>query len=88
VLRKGLDPAKTSVEQVMSAPVATAAEDDAPHEAATMMREHKVRRLPILARDGKILGILTFDDLVHHLGRTHAEMAEAISTFPVPYQGG
>ena len=88
VMAKGLDPRKVTVEDVMSSPVVCAAEEDGPHEAAASMREHKLRRLPILAKGGEILGILTFDDLVHHLGRTHAEMSEAIATFPVPYQGG
>jgi CBS domain-containing protein len=88
VLVKGLDPRTVTVEKVMSSPVVCASEEDGPHEAAAAMRENKVRRLPILAKGGKILGIVTFDDLVHHLGRTHAEMSDAIATFPVPYQGG
>jgi CBS domain-containing protein len=52
------------------------------------MRENGVRRLPVEAKGAGIVGIVTFDDLVHHLGRTHADLSEVIATFPVPHQGG
>jgi CBS domain-containing protein len=82
VLRKGLAPAAVRAEQVMTAPAVCVADEASPEEAATRMKERRVRRLPIVARDGSLVGIVCFDDLVHHLGRTQTQMAEAISTLP------
>ena len=33
-------------------------------EAARLMREHGVRRMPVVAADGALAGLLTVDDLV------------------------
>jgi CBS domain-containing protein len=88
VLARGLDPVRTPVEAVMSSPVVCALDEDGPQEAAASMRENNVRRLPVAGRGSEIVGIVTFDDLVHHLGRTHADLAEVIGSFPVLHAGG
>lgn len=88
VLAAGLDPLRTSVDAVMSSPVVCAQDDDGPQEAAAAMREHDVRRLPVEGEGNEIVGIVTLDDLVHHLGRTHADLADVIAAFPVPHAGG
>jgi CBS domain-containing protein len=89
VIARGLDPMRTTAEAVMSSPVVCVKDEDGAHEAAAAMRENNVRRLPVeRTSGGEIVGVVTFDDLVHHLGRTHADLSEVIATFPVPYAGG
>jgi CBS domain-containing protein len=88
VLRVARDPRTVPVEQVMTAPVWTVSEDLQPIEAASRMRECRVRRLPIVGPDGSLTGIVTLDDLLHHVGRAGAELSEVVEAFPTPYVGG
>jgi CBS domain-containing protein len=73
---------------IMSAPVKTVPEDAQPLKAAAAMREAQVRRLPIVDTHGRLVGILTLDDLFFYLSRTQQEMAETIGSYPVEHQGG
>lgn len=88
VLARGLDPARTKAEDVMSHPLVTVSEKDEALRAATLMREAQVRRLPVLAEDGGLVGIIALDDLTYHLSRCYSEMAAAIASFPVPQSAG
>jgi CBS domain-containing protein len=88
VLAHGLAPASTPVQAVMSSPVHGIPEHADRHEAATMMRERQVRRLPLLDRGGKVTGIVTLEDLLHDFGRMGSELADAVSAFPVQHFGG
>jgi CBS domain-containing protein len=88
VLRVARDPRGVPVERVMTLPVHTVPDDLSPIEAAARMRETGVRRLPIVDPDGALLGIVTLDDLLHHVGRTSAELCEVVEAFPVPRVGG
>lgn len=81
-------PADLKAETVMSAPLTCIADTDDPLRAASMMRESQVRRLPIVGRQGNLVGIICLDDLMHHLSRTQNEMCDAIAAFPVPHHGG
>lgn len=40
--------------------------EDEIHVALLTMREGKVRRLPVIDSDGKALGVLSMDDVLHH----------------------
>lgn len=62
----------------MSTRLAVASEDDGIFEAVAIMRERAVRRLPVLARDGSLLGIVTLDDLLRVISTELAELAEAL----------
>jgi CBS domain-containing protein len=75
VIAKGLDPAATKVGDVMTTAlvVASAAED--PMTALNRMREHGVRRVPVLDDEERLLGIVTLDDLL----RAHAEEGSALA---------
>jgi CBS domain-containing protein len=54
--------AGTKVREVMSEGVAWAYEDDSVEQAATIMSERKVRRLPVLNRDKRLVGIIALGD--------------------------
>lgn len=64
VVSPGLDPAATTVRQVMSgAPVVMRAGDSI-DQALHEMREKGVRRLPIVDEAGNLTGAVSLDDLV------------------------
>lgn len=83
VLGKGMDPAKTAVSTVMTRPVVTVTDWLEPLEAAAKMRQHGIRRLPVVRAEGLLEGIVTLDDLVYHLGRTGGALSETLAALPV-----
>jgi len=58
VIVGGLDPAKTSVSEIMSTPLITVDPEDDLLKATQVMKEHNVRKL-IVIRDEIIYGIIT-----------------------------
>jgi len=59
----GRDPYLTPVRDVMSPGVAWATEDDLVEEAARIMREHQIRRLPIVDDRHSLVGVISLGDL-------------------------
>ncbi|MBX6353884.1 MAG: CBS domain-containing protein [Thermoflavifilum sp.] len=59
---KGSAP-NTQVKDCMSAPVVTCTPDTDAHEAADLMAQHKIRRLPVVDAAGKLCGICAIGDL-------------------------
>ena len=53
--------------EVMSTPVLTVSEDTHADEIASIMAEHRVKRLPVM-RDGHIVGIVRRADLLRNMG--------------------
>lgn len=60
----GLSARRTSAGQAMSQPLVTIKEDDELSRAVELMDQHAIRRLPIVDGAGKLVSILTMDDLV------------------------
>jgi CBS domain-containing protein len=89
----GLDPKATRVREVMTPQVVYCFEDQDVEVAAYLMEENQVRRLVVLNRDRRLVGIVSLGDLAvetgdeHLAGRTlervsepfHATMAAASS---------
>ena len=65
---EGRDPLKTKVSDIMSQEVAYCFEDQEIEEAASLMEVKQIRRLPILSRDKKLVGIVSLGDLAVHTG--------------------
>jgi len=64
VFAEGRDPAKVGVREIMTpGPLITIDLDTTTAEAARLMREHRVRRLPVM-KDGALVGIITSKDLL------------------------
>jgi CBS domain-containing protein len=64
VFSEGRDPAAVAVTEVMTAsPLVTIDLDATTREAARLMREHSIRRLPVM-KDGALVGIITSKDLL------------------------
>lgn len=64
VARRDRKPSEIQVRQVMSGEVYTCGVDDDIREALRVMRERKVRRLPVLGPHGDLEAILSLDDVV------------------------
>ena len=60
---EGLDPTKTPVHEVMTPDVVYCFEDQPVEEAARIMEEKQIRRLIILNRDKRLVGIVSLGDL-------------------------
>lgn len=64
-LRKGIDLlVTTKVAQVMTKKVFTASEDMEVSEIAKLMSRRRINRVPIVNKDGELIGIVTRADLV------------------------
>jgi CBS domain-containing protein len=60
----GLDPFATQVGDIMSRDdLITCFEDQDVEEAARMMRDKQVRRVPVLSRDRRLVGIVSLGDV-------------------------
>jgi signal-transduction protein with cAMP-binding, CBS, and nucleotidyltransferase domain len=63
VVASGSDPNKTTVEQIMSAPILTIEENKTLLDANDLMAQAHVRHLGV-TRDGKLVGMISVRDLV------------------------
>ena len=59
----GGDPGSFAVREAMTPDVAYCYEDDDVAQAAIVMEERRIRRLPILSRDKRLVGIVALGDL-------------------------
>jgi signal-transduction protein with cAMP-binding, CBS, and nucleotidyltransferase domain len=64
VVAKDLKPSTVQVNAIMSTPLITVSADKTVGDAAHMMVKHKVRRLPIVDKSDKVIGIVTVRDLL------------------------
>ena len=58
-----LDPATTRVAEVMTPVIHFCYEDQGVEEAAAMMKDKQIRRLPVLDRNRRLVGIVSLGDL-------------------------
>ena len=77
---KGLDLARTSVADLMTAPVVTAAENEGMVVALARMRENGIRRLPIVDESGRLVGVITNSNLIKELSELLDSLVRNISS--------
>ena len=82
-LANGLDLAETRVAQIMSRKLVIAAASEDTSDAIDRMRMHGVRRLPVVDHDGRLMGIVTLDDLL----TLHAAQGNALADIVSREQG-
>lgn len=63
VVAAGHDPAKTRVEDVLSPQVKYCFDDEDVEHVKQNMQELRVRRLPVLNRDKRLVGMISLDDI-------------------------
>jgi CBS domain-containing protein len=74
---RGISP-HDSVERVMTRHVLAVPEDTSIYTATKYIRECGVRRLPIVDREDRLVGIVSLDDLLRFLTRELHNLAEGI----------
>jgi CBS domain-containing protein len=82
VLAEGRDPESTNAGELAEGKPVTIGADDSVSEAISTMKEHKVRRLPVI--DGHdLVGIVSQGDLAQHADEDDVgELVETISAAP------
>jgi CBS domain-containing protein len=74
-----VDPDALKVGDIMGPEVATVRETEGLFEALRYMRDKGVRRMPVVDREGGLVGILTLDDLLSLLAEEMTELAKLVS---------
>lgn len=77
---QGLDPARLTAADVMTASPAVIGPEEDVLWALKTMRDRGVRRLPVVDASGELAGIIAFDDLMMHVGTTLSDIAQVIGT--------
>lgn len=67
VMARELDPGSTPVGEIMTREPVVADQDTGLFEAMQCARESRVRRLPVVDDDDRLVGIITMDDIVRLL---------------------
>jgi CBS domain-containing protein len=88
--------AELQVGDVFTAELLTVASEDPVQTALDMMRDRGIRRLPVVGIDGRLRGIVTFDDLIgviahqlldlsHVVGRERRREEQHRAPIPAPH---
>jgi len=81
IVAKELDTKSTKVEEVMTRKLVTCRAEDDLQKALDAMSEHQLRRIPVVDKDNKILGIIAQADVATRVDRPKrtAAMVKEIS---------
>lgn len=78
---EGRDPATATAADIMSKDVISCFDDQDVNDAAHLMGEKHIQRLPVLNRQNSVVGLLSLADLAVHAPNSLAgEVLEAVST--------
>ena len=80
VVAEGLDPGKTTVSQAMSPDVLYCFESESVEEVSEKMRSWWVRRLPVVSRDKRLIGIVSLGDLTSLKGQARPKPRSPIAS--------
>ncbi len=65
VVASGKDQSLVLVKDIMSSPIVAIAPDVSINDAALMMVKHRIKKLPVVDKSGKLMGMLTYSDLIN-----------------------
>ncbi|WP_134672013.1 CBS domain-containing protein [Halorussus marinus] len=85
VLADGDAATDSTAEAVMSEDLVTIERDHGFYEAADLMSDNGVRRLPVCDADGELTGIITADDLSELIADEQQHLADVIRAQRPPY---
>ena len=68
----GRDPAETPVQDVCTAELVTVGPETEVGEVVQLMRDHAIRRIPVVADGGQPVGMVSLGDLAREFDRTSA----------------
>lgn len=78
------NPSEVSAEEVINGVVYSVVPDDDVQKALQLMKEHKVRRLPVVNSEGELEGMLSMNDVVlkaEDTRKTELSYAEVVNTY-------
>ncbi|MFI4850035.1 Hypoxic response protein 1 [Gimesia chilikensis] len=78
VVGKGRDAIETTIADIMTRFPCSISEDTSIEAALTKMRSGGFRRLPVVDQEGKLLGVLTLDDILELLCEEFTEIGKLI----------
>lgn len=67
VVAEGDTPSEVAVDAIMSSPPICVGATDTIHDAAELMRERSIKKLPVTDEEGTLVGVLAAGDLVYYL---------------------
>ena len=76
VVSAGLDPKLVKVGDLLLRPLVSVDEHAGHAETIRLMAANGVRRMPVVSKQGVLVGIITLDDLLHQLALPLAELSE------------
>lgn len=79
IVRERKDPQQTTVREIMTPNLVCIGVDKTLHELTTLMRQHHVRRVPIVDGGEKVIGMVTLDDLLMLVGEEMSDLGQGIS---------
>jgi CBS domain-containing protein len=79
---RGRDPAQTAVSEIMSREVTYAYDDDDIARTAQLMKEKQLRRVVIVDRNDKLVGVVSLGDLARQQEGQSADVLETVSGAP------
>ncbi|MFZ0592351.1 MAG: CBS domain-containing protein [Bryobacteraceae bacterium] len=79
VVALGIEASRLTAGDIMGSQLVTALEDQGVFETIEQMQSNGIRRLPVVDRQGLLLGIITVDDLLEFLGMHLSELSRALA---------
>jgi CBS domain-containing protein len=83
-MAKGKDPRQTIVGEIMTRNPRTIVETAPIEQAIALMRLGRFRRLPVTARDGSLVGLVSFDDILSLLSEEFAQVGPLVEQETLP----
>jgi CBS domain-containing protein len=81
---QGLDPATTPLSDVMSTSVRTTREGDDVDDVLEEMAEAQIRRLPVVDKDDRLVGIISLGDIAAKSVDDESEVGESLGAISSP----
>ena len=83
VMAMDLDPDSVTVGDLFfAAELVTSSVDDELEATLARMREHAIRRMPVVERDGGLAGIITMDDMLQRIAEQLARTVDLVTRQP------
>jgi CBS-domain-containing membrane protein len=79
VLAKGRNPTDTSVGEVMTVGPKTVSEQTSIESTLLIMRSGRFRRIPVVERDNKLVGLVTLDDILMLLAEEFTQIGRLLT---------
>lgn len=86
IMARGVDPGEVRAGEIPNRDVITFRDSMGIYEAIQKMTAKTIRRMPVVDDDGKLIGIVTMDDIIRMLGEEMAAIAKNIENQSPPLQ--